>query len=120
MNPAKIVTSKPKTYSPSALTNAYLAVKDDGMTVKRAAREFSLPTQTLRDRVLGKVDIDTFAVGRASLFSLEEAARMANHFKEMAKYGYDYSCREMLDIATYFAVQLGKRTEKSGTYREMV
>ena len=81
MNPAKIVTSKPKTYSPSALTNAYLAVKDDGMTVKRAAREFSVPTQTLRDRVLGKVDIDTFAVGRAPLFSLEEEARMANHFK---------------------------------------
>ena len=67
MNPAKIVSSKPKTYSPSALTNAYLAVKDDGMTVKRVAREFSVPTQTLRDRVLGKVDIDTFAVGRSTV-----------------------------------------------------
>ena len=111
MNPAKIITSKPKTYSPSALTNAYLAVKDDGMTVKRAAIEFSVPTRTLRDRVLGKVDIDTFAVGRAPLFSLEEEARMANHFKEMAKYGYGYSCREVLDIATDFAVQLGKRTK---------
>ena len=74
MNPDKIVTSKPKSYSPSALTNAYLAVKDDGMTVKRAAREFSVPTQTLQDRVLRKVDIETFAVGRAPLFSLEEEA----------------------------------------------
>ena len=111
MNAAEVANSKHRTYSPMAMTEAYMAVRDDGMTVKKAARIFCVPTQTLRDRVLGKVDVDTAVLGKAPLFCFEEEARLSSHFKEMAKYGYVYSSRDLLDIATDFAIQVGKRSK---------
>ena len=41
-------------YSPSLMTNAYLAVKDKNMSVRRAAQQYSVPETTLRQRVLGR------------------------------------------------------------------
>jgi len=51
--------SERRSYSPSALSRAYAAVKEKGVSVKRAAQDFCVPTQTLRDRVLEKVDVNT-------------------------------------------------------------
>jgi len=49
---------------------AYKIVKDKGVAVKKAARMYGVPQQTLRDRVLGKVD--PVNSGNETLFSREE------------------------------------------------
>ncbi len=43
-----------------------------------------MPTQTLRDRVLGKVDVDNVTVGGTPLFEIDEEARLAQHIKDIA------------------------------------
>jgi hypothetical protein len=42
-------------YDHTALDNAYLAVKDDGMSVHETAKRFQVPLTTLRDRVDGRI-----------------------------------------------------------------
>jgi hypothetical protein len=42
-------------YDHTALDNAYLAVKDDGMSVHETAKRFQIPLTTLRDRVDGRI-----------------------------------------------------------------
>ena len=57
-----------RAYSHSALTDAYLAVKDGKLAVTRASRQYGIPEQTLWDRVLGEVDIDCVTMGTAPNF----------------------------------------------------
>ena len=67
--------------------------------------------QTLRDRVLGKIDIDSSTSGRAPVLSLEEEAKLVNHLQEVAKLGYGYSRQEVVDVASDYAFELGKRSK---------
>lgn len=57
------------------MTNAYLAVKDKNMSVRRAAQQYSVPETTLRQRVLGRVDPERDASGRFPVFSQEEESQ---------------------------------------------
>lgn len=67
--------------------------------------------QTLRDRVLGKIDIDSSTSGRAPVLSLEEEAKLVNHLQEVAKLRYGYSRQEVVDVANEYAFELGKRSK---------
>jgi hypothetical protein len=61
LNPARLHKTnsvKYRLYSPTAMTNAYMAVKKQNMSVGKAARQFSIPRQTLRDRTTGQIDAD--------------------------------------------------------------
>ena len=61
LNPARLHKTnsvKYRLYSPTAMTNAYMAVKKQNMSVRKAARQFSIPRQTLRDRTTGQIDAD--------------------------------------------------------------
>ena len=78
--------------------------------VKKASRMFRVPDTTLRDRVLGKVDPETAVFGKAPVLTVTEEVMLVKHFKTMASYGYGYTRQECVDIATNFAVQIGKRT----------
>ena len=92
------------------MIGAYRRVMEENVSVRRASIQFSLPMQTLRDRVLGKVQPDTVTTGRAPVLSMEEEARIVDHLQTVAKYGYGYTRQEVVDMASDFAVQLGKRT----------
>lgn len=107
LNPRHVVFRRQ--YSPSSLTSAYMAVKENDMSVYKAAKVYKVPQQTLRDRVIGKVDIDTTSSGRNPVLSLSEEEKLVSHLEVMAKYGYGYIRQEVCDIATDYAVQLGKR-----------
>ena len=100
---------KYRLYSPTSLTNAYLAVRDDNVSVRRGSKQFDVPMQTLRDRVLGKVDPECVTTGRAPIFSMVEESHIVEHLKAVAKYGYGYIRQEVVDLASDYAVQLGKR-----------
>ena len=92
------------------MIGAYRRVMEENVSVRRASIQFSVPMQTLRDRVLGKVQPDTVTTGRAPVLSMDEEARIVEHLQTVAKYGYGYTRQEVVDIASDFAVQLGKPT----------
>ena len=101
--------SKYRIYSPTAMFNAYQAVREMNMPVKRAARQYGVPQTTLRDRVAGRIDPETVSSGPQALFTQEEEALFVNHLKAMAELGYGYSRSEVIDQASNYAVSLGKR-----------
>ena len=85
-------------------------MKDGKLAVTRAFWQYGIPEQTLRDRVLGKVDIDCVTMGTAPILSMDEEAKIVQHLKSMASFGYGYTRQEVVDVATDYAVQFGKRT----------
>jgi hypothetical protein len=76
------------------------------MSVCKAAKHFCVPEQTLRDRVKGKVTIDCVASGTAPILSEYEEAKVV---KIVANLGYGCTRQEVCDIASDYAVKLGKR-----------
>ncbi|CAG2211698.1 unnamed protein product [Mytilus edulis] len=60
------------------------------MTLTKASLQFHVLQKTLRDRITGKISPDCVTTGRAPVFSLEEEARIVEHVKSMASYGYGW------------------------------
>ena len=84
-----------------------MEVKVKRTTIRKAAREFSIPYQTLRDRIIGKVDIDDF--GRETVLTHEEELSLVEHVENYARLGYGYSNTNMQKLAGEVAFNLGKR-----------
>ena len=74
-------------YDQSSLDAAFKAVKEDGLSVCGAARRYAVPETTLRDRVAGRIRIDTTTTGNPLLFDQEEEALIVDHIKSMAEIG---------------------------------
>ncbi|XP_061186996.1 uncharacterized protein LOC133195149 [Saccostrea echinata] len=92
------------------MTNAYQMVKEKKMSVRKASKIFRVPDTTLRDRVLLKVDPETAVFGKTPVLDNLEEANLVNHFKTMASFGYGYTRQECINIATDYAIFVGKRT----------
>ena len=56
------------------MIGAYKSVMEDNVAVRRASIQFSVSMQTLRDRVLGKVQPDRVTTGPAPALSMDEEA----------------------------------------------
>ncbi|XP_052258935.1 uncharacterized protein LOC127863447 [Dreissena polymorpha] len=108
-NPTKIPDHKYRRYSPESLKNAYAAVKENGMPVKRAALTYNVPIQTLRDRVKGKVDPFNIGLGSELIFSKEEETGLVEHLESMSQLGYGYTNVQVQHLAGELAEHLGKR-----------
>lgn len=80
------------------------------MPVKRASKVYGVPVQTLRDRVLGKVEPECETTGRKPVLSMYDEAKIVEHIRTMSGYGYGYTLQEVADIASEYAVLLGLRT----------
>ena len=77
------------------------------MSVYRAARQYSVPESTLRDRTRGNVPIDA-KPGATTLFSHSEESEIVDHLKYMASIGYGYYKAEIQYMARDLAVSLEK------------
>jgi hypothetical protein len=88
-------------------------VKTENVSACRASTTFGVPEQTLRDRVKGIIHVDCVTTGRSPVLSMEEEAKLVNHLKSVAHYGYGYSRMEVVDLATDYGIQLGKRTKEN-------
>ena len=60
-------------------------------------------------RVSGKIGVEVIKSGREPLLNLEEENCLVQHIKVMASCGYGYSRSEVVDMASTYAVALGKR-----------
>ena len=110
LNPAR--PARLRTWDPESMTGAYIAVTESGMSVYKAAKSHGVPEQTLRDRVNRRISIDTVKSGPDPVLSLEEEARLVSHIKELAEVGYGYTRSEVTNLATDYAVAIGKRRKE--------
>ncbi|XP_052223865.1 uncharacterized protein LOC127839515 [Dreissena polymorpha] len=103
---------KYRLYSPTAMTNAFRAVKEQQMSVCRASIQFGVPTTSLRQRVRGRVDPEVISSGPSPVLSQEEEAMFVDHLKFMASVGYGYTRMEVVNMASEYAVCLHKRDKE--------
>ena len=112
-------------YSPSAMTNALKAVKEDKLTTSKTAVQFGIPQATLRQRVLQRVQFGipqttlrqhvlqrvhpkTISPGPPPPLSQQEEVTLVDHLKCMASVGYGYTRSEVINIASCYAGSVSK------------
>ena len=66
-------------------------MKDEGLPVYRAEKEFKVPLTTLRDRVDTRVSIDCTETGPEPLLSEIEEAKLVKHLQDLTSVGYGYT-----------------------------
>ena len=88
---------------------AYESVVKKGTPVKRAAKQFCVPVQTLRDRVKGHKDPFNFEQGGETVLTHEEEETLVEHVETMAQLGYGYSNIQLQHIAGELGFDLGKK-----------
>ncbi|XP_053372904.1 uncharacterized protein LOC123565518 [Mercenaria mercenaria] len=96
-------------YSPESLLKAFEAVKEKKVPVKRAARQFDVPENTLRDRVKGRIDAKNFCIGGETTLSREEEEVLVEHVEVMGQLGYGYTNTKLQQIAGELAYEMGKK-----------
>lgn len=91
------------------MTNAYEMTKR-GVSVYKASRLCGVPESTLRDRTRQNVSIDCTRSGPGPVLGMEEEAKLCQHLKDLAAVGYGYTRAEVINLASDYAISLGKRT----------
>ena len=108
MNPERVVKRR-MLYDPDSLSQALVAVLEDGQTIRGAARLYGVPSTTLSDRVHGRVSIDCTKPGPSPTLSNFEEASLCEHVKYMSSIGYGYSRSEVMSLASEYLVSMGRR-----------
>ena len=96
-------------YSQENLAKAFKAVKEKNTPVQRAAREFGVPESTLRDRIKGKVSLQKTRSGPPPVLGVKEENKLVEYLQLLTDFGYSFSRSDVTNLATDFAVVLGKR-----------
>ena len=91
------------------MVEAYHAVRDGKMGVAQAAKVYGVPTQTLRDRVLGKVELECDLGGPGPLFTKQEEKNLIEFYMNLFNLGYGFTRLDLTAISTEYAIYLGKR-----------
>ena len=86
----------------------------NGISVYRAAKLFSVPESTLRDRTRGLVNLNT-VIGFDNIFSDDEERQLVEHVSYMANIGYGYNKMGIQHMAREYPDSLGKsvKSERS-------
>jgi len=79
---------------------------EQGLPVERVAKKFGIPINTLKDRVRGKIDIDTVKSGPSPSFDIMQETLLCEHIKTMAEIGMGYSRQETINLASDYAIHL--------------
>jgi hypothetical protein len=109
LQPQTNVRGKYRSYYANDLQKACYIVMQQGLPVERVAKQYSIPITTLKDRVNGRVHINTWRSGPQTMFTQEQEAFLCNHLITMAEIGYGYSRQETINLATDYAIILGIR-----------
>ncbi|KAH3710386.1 hypothetical protein DPMN_069864 [Dreissena polymorpha] len=80
---------------------------EQGLPVERVAKKFGIPINTLKDRVRGKIDIDTVKSDPSPSFDIMQETLLCEHIKTMAEIGMGYSRQETINLASDYAIHLG-------------
>ncbi|WAR06809.1 hypothetical protein MAR_016767 [Mya arenaria] len=105
---------KYRAYSDADIQRAYYLVTQKQMAVQRAADMCGVPESTLRDRVKGKVKQVWVKSGPPPVLAMEEEGRLVEYLHLMCSFGYSYSRTDIINMASDFAIILGKREPSDG------
>ena len=94
------------------MINALEKVRKTGAPIRATARDYGIPEASLRHKLSGRVDPEATRSGPTPMFTQEEEAHFSEHLKFMSLCGYGYSRAEVVDMATEYAVCLGKRDKE--------
>lgn len=89
------------------MIGAVNAVREAGMPYREAARNFNVPVETLRRRVIGTVEIDA-RPGPSTVLAKEEEDLLAKYIIDMADMGFGLSREDIMRIAFVIAERMGK------------
>ncbi|KAJ8315567.1 hypothetical protein KUTeg_007717 [Tegillarca granosa] len=113
INQSKVKPSKSKKryrlYNHESISDAYTDVMTNGLSLRAAARKYGIPVQTLRDRVTGRISLSCSTPGRSPVLDIEEETRLVEHLVNVSRLGYGLTRQEITDLASDYALQLGKR-----------
>ena len=93
-------------YDRANLQKAFEATQR-GVSAYRAAKLYSVPPTTLKDRISGRVSVDA-KVGHETIFTLDEEQKLFYHITYMAEIGYGYNKTAIQYVAKDYADSLGK------------
>ena len=100
-----------RSYDTVLIAKAYADVKERGMSVYRAAKEYCIPESTRNDRHLRIQLVDNLPSQRtAPLLSREEEESLVDLIDYMCHISYVYSRQAFLDTAFDYAVILNKKS----------
>ena len=103
---------KLRKYPAESMFNAYFGVTQDGMSIKRAARQFNVPERTLGVRISGKTPLEKDGVFySSSLFTYDEEKQLVSFFNERALHDKGCTRKEVIEVANAFAMHLDKLTK---------
>jgi hypothetical protein len=83
------------------------AVKVDGMPYREASRHYNVPLETLRQRVIGTVEMGAKS-GPPTTFTTQEEDLLSNHLIDMADMGVGLSREDTMRMAYTMAEKMGK------------
>ncbi|XP_052227458.1 uncharacterized protein LOC127842149 [Dreissena polymorpha] len=99
-----------RNYNPESLLLAYKAVKEKGMKIKTAARNFGVPTQTLRDRVKGLVNAEN-PNERWRAMTQEEEETLIERITTLSQLGYGITNTKLKQLAGELLHELGRKPD---------
>nr|CDS29106.2 kinase D interacting substrate of 220 kDa [Hymenolepis microstoma] len=100
--------SRRRRWTQRDMTNAYNAVKYQGMSLRGAATAFNVPESTLRDRVHGRVSLECNRPGPPTFFTFDEEKKMVDHILFMSKIGYPYTRNQVVELAGDMTKAVGR------------
>ena len=109
--PAKKPKNPYYAYTHEQLTNAFNAVKEEGLSVTNAAKTYGIPRSTLYDKIHNRTSIEVQRKGPAPLISNEDEKKLADYLLQMSNLGYTFSLTELIDLASELAHRKGKLDE---------
>ena len=74
--------------------------------------KFGIPSQTLRDRVIGLIDSDNCAPGPDTLLSFKEEEKLVEHVLTLAELGYGYSNVQLQHLGCELAFKFGHKNSQ--------
>lgn len=89
-------------------------MKEKAYAVQTAADACGVPEATLRDRVKGKVKPTIKRSGPPPILGLPEEGKLVDYFHLMSSFGYSYSRTDVINLASDYAILLGKREPSDG------
>ena len=90
------VKKRRKQYEQSSMVLALQMVRNGTMTQRQAALSYGVPRTTLMDKLHGRTP-ETCRPGPPPAISEADERKLANHIKEMARAGFPYTRKALLE-----------------------
>jgi hypothetical protein len=96
-----------KNWEESRLYKAFLAIKEDGFSIRRAAETYNVPKSTLQDRVTGRVEFGCKS-GPETYLSDKEENELIDFLEGCTDIGYSRSKKQVIEMVQLVLYEKGK------------